>query len=42
MGDNIRSDSREIGWEGVDWMYLSEDWDQCRALVNTTVNLWVP
>jgi hypothetical protein len=21
--DNIRMDLREIGWEGVDWMYLA-------------------
>jgi hypothetical protein len=22
--DNIRMDLREIGWEGVDWMHLSQ------------------
>jgi hypothetical protein len=26
--DNIRMDLREIGWEGVDWMYLAQDNDQ--------------
>jgi len=26
--DNIRMDPREIGWEGVDWMHLSQDTDQ--------------
>jgi hypothetical protein len=31
--DNITLDLREIGWEGVDWMYLAEDRDQRQALV---------
>jgi hypothetical protein len=22
--DNIRMDSRDIGWEGVDWMHLAQ------------------
>jgi hypothetical protein len=38
---NIRMDFREIGWEGVDWMHLSQDRDQWRALVNTVMNFWV-
>jgi len=25
---------RGIGWEGVDWMHLTQDRDQWRALVN--------
>jgi hypothetical protein len=33
---------REIGWEGVDWMYLIEDRDQWQALVNTVMNACVP
>jgi hypothetical protein len=41
MGDNIRIDVREIGWEGVDRMHLAEDRDQWRALVNTVMNLRV-
>jgi hypothetical protein len=32
--DNIKMDLREIAWEGVDWMLLAEDREQCRALVN--------
>jgi hypothetical protein len=35
-------DIREIGWEGVDWMHMAQDRDQCRALVNTVMKLWVP
>jgi hypothetical protein len=26
--DNIRSDLREIGWAGVDWMHLAQDRDE--------------
>jgi hypothetical protein len=26
--DNIRMDSREIVWEGLDWMHLAQDKDQ--------------
>jgi len=28
MGDNIRMDLEEIGWEGVDWMHLAQDKEQ--------------
>jgi hypothetical protein len=40
--DNIRMDVREIGWEGVDWMNLTQDMDRWWALVNTVMNLQVP
>jgi hypothetical protein len=30
--DNIRMDCKELGWEGVDWMHLSQGSDQWRAL----------
>jgi hypothetical protein len=40
--DNIKMDRREIRWEGVDWMHLSQDRDQWRALANTVMNLRVP
>jgi hypothetical protein len=33
---------REIGWEGVDWMHLIQDKDQCRAVVITVMNIRVP
>jgi hypothetical protein len=33
--DNIKLDLREIGWDGVDWVYTAQDRDQWRALVNT-------
>jgi hypothetical protein len=39
--ENIRMDLREIGWDGMDWIDLAQDWDQWRALVNTVMNLRV-
>ncbi|PNF23312.1 hypothetical protein B7P43_G17093 [Cryptotermes secundus] len=30
---------REIGWDGMDWIDLAQDWDQWRALVNTLLVL---
>jgi hypothetical protein len=29
-------------WEGVNWMHLAQDWDQCPTLVITVMNFWVP
>jgi hypothetical protein len=40
--DNIKTELREIGWGGMDWIDLAQDRDQWRALVNTVMNLWVP
>jgi hypothetical protein len=40
--DNIRMDLRERGWEGVDWLCLTQDSDQWWALVNTVMNLRFP
>jgi hypothetical protein len=40
--DNIKMDLRERGWDGVDWIELAQDREQCRALVNTVMNLRVP
>jgi hypothetical protein len=40
--DNIKMDIREIEWGGMDWIYLAQDRDQWRALVNTVMNLRVP
>jgi hypothetical protein len=40
--DNIRMDLRGIGWGGMDWVYLAQDTNQWRALVNTVTNLQVP
>jgi hypothetical protein len=40
--DTIKMDLREIGWDGGDWLYLAQDNDQWRALVNAVMNLPVP
>jgi len=37
----VRMDLKEIGREGVDWMYLAQDRDQWRAVVNTGMNFRV-
>jgi hypothetical protein len=40
--DNGRTDLRETGWEGVNWMHLAPVRGQWRAVVNTVMNLRVP
>jgi hypothetical protein len=40
--DNIKIDLEEIGFGDVDWIYLAQDRDMWRALVNTVMNLRVP
>jgi hypothetical protein len=35
-------DLREIGWDGMDWIELTQDRDQWRDLVNTVMNLRIP
>jgi len=41
-GGNIRRDLREKGWEGVDWIHMTQDSDQWRDPANTVMNLRVP
>jgi hypothetical protein len=39
---NIKMDLGVTGWDGMDWIDLTQDRDQWRALVNTAMNLRVP
>jgi hypothetical protein len=40
--DNIKMDIGEIVWDDIDWIDLTQDRDQWRALVNVVKNLQVP
>jgi hypothetical protein len=42
MVDNIKMDLREVGWDGMDWIYLAQDRYRWRALVKAIMNLRVP
>jgi len=39
---NIRIDLREILLESMAWIYLAQDSEQWRAIVNTVMNIQVP
>jgi hypothetical protein len=39
--DELRIDLRGIGWEGVDWIRLTQDRDRWGAVVNSIMNLRV-
>jgi hypothetical protein len=39
---NNRMDLRDTGWAGVDWIDVTQDRDQWRALVNMVMNFLVP
>jgi hypothetical protein len=40
--NNIKMDLRDIGSDDMDWIDLTHDRDQWRALVSTVMNLLVP
>jgi hypothetical protein len=40
--DNIKLDVREIGIDGVNWIWLAQDRIRWRTFVNTVMNLRVP
>jgi hypothetical protein len=42
LKDNIKMDLREIGWGGMDCIYLVQNRDQWRVLVNMATYLHVP
>ena len=39
---NIKIYLKEIGWDGVIWIYLAEDRNRWLAIVNAVMNLRVP
>jgi hypothetical protein len=36
--DGIERDLRKAGWEGVEWIHLTQDRDRWQVLVNTLTN----
>jgi hypothetical protein len=40
--DNIKMDLGETGWDGMGWIYLAQDRDKWRTLLNAVMNLRVP
>jgi hypothetical protein len=40
--DNIKMHLRQMGWDGMDWIDLSQDRNLWRALLNTGMNFRVP
>ena len=40
--DNSKMDLQKVGCGRMDWIYLAQDRDRWRALVNAVMNLWVP
>jgi hypothetical protein len=40
--DNIKIDLKEIGWEDVEWINLSQDRDQWSALMSMVMKFQVP
>jgi hypothetical protein len=39
--DGIKMDLREMGWEGVEWIHLTQDRDRWWVLMNMVMNLWI-
>jgi hypothetical protein len=39
--DNIKTDLKEIGYDGVDWIELAQNRVRWRTSVNAVMTLWV-
>jgi hypothetical protein len=42
VGDNIKLNLKETGYEGMEWIYLAQDRKQWWAVVNTAVEVIDP
>ena len=40
--DNIRMDVQDVEWEGMNWIYLTQDRDKWWAVVDAVTNIRVP
>ena len=40
--DNIKKDLQQVGWVGMNWIYLAQNSDMCRAVVNAVMNIRAP
>ena len=40
--DNVKTELREVGWGGMDWIDLAQDRDRKGAVANAAMNLQVP
>jgi hypothetical protein len=40
--NNIKTEFKEIGWEGMEWIHLAKVRDNWRAVVKTAMNLRIP
>ena len=41
LGEYNKTDPKELGWKGVDWIDVSQDQGKWRAVVNRVTNIWV-
>lgn len=40
--DNIKSDLKEIWWDGVDWIKVPQDRAKWQTVAKKAVTFWVP
>jgi len=41
-GGNVKMDLQEVECEGMNWIYMAQDWDSWRTLANVIMSLRVP
>ena len=40
--NNVKMDLQEVCWRSMEWIYLAQNRDKWRALLNAVLNNWVP